>query len=84
MNREGVMGVGSGLSLTQQLTSPQERMFLCHFLAKPKGGTKTRPPSQVRGRSGQLPSWALEVSYVEGERMGERADPAPNLCQASQ
>ena len=76
--------MGSGLSLTQQLTSPRGRMFLCHFLAKAKGGTKTRPPSQVRGSSGQSPSWALEVSYVKGERMGVRADPAPNLCQASQ
>lgn len=85
MKREvGVGRVGSGLNLTQELNSPGGGMFLCYFLAKPKGGTKARPPAQVRGSSGHLPSWAHEFSEVEGERMGALADPAPTKCQASQ
>lgn len=59
-------------------------MFLCYFLAKPKGGTEARPSSQVRGRSGHLPSWVHEFSQVEGEGLGAGAAPAPTMCQASQ
>lgn len=74
--------VGSGLNLTQELTSPLGRHISLSPSCQAQGGTNARP-CQARGMSGHSPIWAREFSQVGGERMGVRADPAPTMCLVS-
>lgn len=75
---------GSGLNLTQELTSLVGRHVSLPPCCQAQRRHQSQPSSSKRGGSGHSPSWAHEFSQVEGEGMRMHADPAPTICQASQ